>query len=110
MAYEIRPTPEFAKDLKQLKKKYPSIISDIENLAISLQSKPQQGVALGNDCYKIRMSITSKGRGKSGGARVVTCVVALREKIFLLSIFDKSEMETPDAEKIQQTLNKFDFD
>ncbi|HQZ41365.1 MAG TPA: hypothetical protein PK735_00630, partial [Flavobacteriales bacterium] len=103
-------TPEFAKDLKQLKKKYPSIISDIENLAISLQSKPQQGVALGNDCYKIRMSITSKGRGKSGGARVVTCVVALREKIFLLSIFDKSEMETPDAEKIQQTLNKIDFD
>ena len=56
------------------------------------------------------MSITSKGRGKSGGARVVTCVVALREKIFLLSIFDKSEMETPDAEKIQQTLNKIDFD
>lgn len=52
---------------------------------------PEQGTSLGNNCYKIRISIASKGKGKSGGARVITNFVVSEDTVFLLSIFDKSE-------------------
>lgn len=37
------------------------------------------------------MKISSKGKGKSGGSRVITCVKIANEEITLLSICDKSE-------------------
>lgn len=56
-----------------------------------------QGTPIGKDCYKIRLSIKSKGKGKSGGARLVTCVIAVDERVLLLSIYDKSEQaDIPD--------------
>ena len=55
---------------------------------------PQQGTALGNNCYKVRLAITSKGKGKSGGARVITYVLVLDETVYLLSIYDKSEQDS----------------
>ena len=82
------------KDIKKLGKKYRSINADISDLLKSLQSDPTQGTALGRDCYKIRLKITSKSRGKSGGARVITCVKVVGETIYLLTIYDKSEIES----------------
>ena len=41
--------------------------------------------------YKIRLGIKSKGKGKRGGARVITCVKVVAETVFLVSISDKSE-------------------
>lgn len=82
------------KDIKKLGKKYRSINADISDLLKSLQSDPTQGTALGRDCYKIRLKITSKSRGKSGGARVITCVKVVGETIYLLTIYDKSETES----------------
>ena len=35
---------------------------------------PGQGTPLGHDAYKIRLKITSKEKGKSGGARVISLV------------------------------------
>lgn len=68
MSCNIIPTPPFEKELKQLAKKYPSLKKDIAVLAAQLQKEPKFGVPLGNNCYKIRIAITSKGQGKSGGA------------------------------------------
>ena len=82
------------KDIKKLGKKYRSINADISDLLKSLQSDPTQGTALGRDCYKIRLKITSKSRGKSGGARVISCVKVVGETIYLLTIYDKSETES----------------
>ncbi|MDZ7880865.1 MAG: type II toxin-antitoxin system RelE/ParE family toxin [Saprospiraceae bacterium] len=57
------------------------------------------GKPLGKDCYKIRMAISSKNKGKSGGARVITCVKIVDDTLYLLSIYDKSEQEDiPDNE------------
>ncbi len=53
-----------------------------------------QGTAIGRGCYKIRLSIASKGKGKSGGARVITHIQIIKTKVYLLSIYDKSEMGT----------------
>lgn len=78
------------KDIRKLKKKYVSIANDFENLLESLKQNPLQGDALGKNCYKVRMAITSKGVGKSYGARAITCVKVINDTIFLLSIYDKS--------------------
>lgn len=32
------------------------------------------GIPLGKNCYKIRLKISSKNSGKSGGARIITHV------------------------------------
>lgn len=60
-------------------------------LADKLQEDPKMGTALGNNCYKIRMAISSKGKGKSGDARLITYVQVVKTTIFLLSIYDKAE-------------------
>ena len=91
MSYSIETTSYFEKQLKRLIKKFPSLKSEFKELILSLQENPKQGTPIGNDCFKIRIAIASKGKGKSGGARVITNVQITQTKIFLLSIYDKSE-------------------
>ena len=91
MSFNIVTTPPFEKELKSLLKKYPSIKNDIIDLVAKLVKEPMMGIAIGNDCYKIRMAITSKRKGKSGGARVITFVQIIETTIYLLSIYDKAD-------------------
>ncbi len=74
MSYKLVPTPPFERELKQLAKKYPSIHSDLANLEVDLLRSPFQGTSIGKDCFKIWIAIKSKGRGKSGEARIITFV------------------------------------
>ena len=64
------------------------------------------GTALGNNIYKIRMSITSKGKGKSGGARVITCVRIIAGIVFLVSIYDKSEQANISDKELKERVKK----
>lgn len=91
MTYNIIAVPTFRKELKKLSKKYPSLKSDLAALFETLQVNPEQGIALGNNCYKVRLSITSKNKGKSGGARLITNFVITDSTIYLLTIYDKSD-------------------
>jgi mRNA-degrading endonuclease RelE of RelBE toxin-antitoxin system len=84
MSYSVIYTHIFEKELKKLAKKYPSIKSDIANLVTSLRENPTQGVEV----------LTSKGRGKSGGGRLITLIKIEHEHILLISVYDKSEKET----------------
>ncbi len=72
----------------------------------SLRENPFQGDRLARDCYKVRMKITSKGKGKSGGSRVITCVKVVNEQIKLLTIYDKSEQETISDAFLTQLLGE----
>lgn len=94
----------FKKEAKKLIKKYPSIALEIADLLESLEFDPLQGESLGKDCYKIRMAIASKNKGKSGGSRVITCVKVVRKTVFLLSIYDKSEKENIEDSKLKSLL------
>lgn len=106
----IRPQASFQRDFKRLLKKYPSLNSDIRELGNSLRGNPHQGDALGDNCYKVRLLIRSKNTGKSGGGRVITYLKIERESIYLLAIYDKSEMESlPDA-FIKQLVKKVEDD
>ncbi len=106
MNYNIFYTDSFEKEIKRLSKKYPSLKQDFENLKTSIEENPIQGQALGKDCYKIRMAITSKGKGKSGGGRVITCVKVVANSVFLIAIYDKSETESIDDSKLDSLLKK----
>lgn len=102
MKVEFHYIPEFERRAKVLAKRYKSFQKDYSIFLDSLEEAPFQGVSLGGGVYKTRMQITSKGKGKSGGARVLTYTVKKIEpdriSITLLSIFDKSDMENvPDS-------------
>lgn len=84
----------FKRAFKKLRKKYPSISQDLTIVLQQLMQNPFEGESLGDNCYKIRMAISSKNKGKSGGARVITCVKIVDDAIHLLTIYDKSEIES----------------
>jgi hypothetical protein len=65
---------------------------------------PDQGIPLGMGCYKIRVAIASKGKGRSGGARVVTCVYSVETTVWLLTIFDKSDRENISDKELKALL------
>ena len=72
MSFNLLTTSKFDKELKRLAKKYPSLKKEFSTLIFSLKENPTQGTSIGNNCYKIRLAIASKRKGKSGGARVIT--------------------------------------
>ncbi|MCP9766153.1 type II toxin-antitoxin system RelE/ParE family toxin [Lacihabitans soyangensis] len=104
MNYKIVPTKDFQKDFKELYKKYKSLKLDILNLAKLIRENPSLGTPLGKNFFKIRMAIGSKSGGKSGGARVITCVKILKETVFLVSIYDKSESDYIPDEELNRRL------
>lgn len=105
MKFKVLATQAFEKELKALLKKYPSLRQEYTELVTSLESNPHQGIALGRECYKIRLAIRSKGKGKSGGARVITCVKILRKSVLLLTIFDKSKRENISDKELTRILD-----
>ena len=107
MVYDFRPSPDFERQAKKLAKHYPSFKKDLLQLLDSLRNNPYQGVDLGGGIRKIRMIISSKGRGKVGGARVITMNVNVDvEKmiIALLYIYDKAETENVSDTFLQQII------
>ncbi len=106
MNYNIIVVDRFVKELKALKKKYPSLLADIETVRQELISNPTTGIPLGKNCYKIRFSIKSKGKGKSGGGRLITCIKVIGKIIYLLSVYDKSERVTVSDEALHEILKE----
>jgi mRNA-degrading endonuclease RelE of RelBE toxin-antitoxin system len=106
MSYNIIAVPTFRKELKQLVKKYHSLKTDLSLLFESLEENPIQGTYLGKNCYKIRLAISSKGKGKSGGARIITNFVIADETVYLLSIYDKSSKESLSDKELDELLQE----
>lgn len=96
MTARIAYHPQFVKDLKRLAKKYRSLRDDFARLLDDLEKNPLQGTDLGNGTRKVRLAIASKGKGKSGGGRVITFNVSNTEDnmihVTLLTLYDKNEL------------------
>lgn len=110
MKFEVYTTTFFEKQFKKLAKRHPSLKQDIIALSEELEVEPQKGTSLGKDCYKIRVSIKSKGKGKSGGARVVTCVKIMDTSVFLLSIYDKGDKENLEEGELSRLLGLLELE
>ncbi|MDB5911061.1 MAG: hypothetical protein JWP34_5178 [Massilia sp.] len=106
MSFKIVLIQSFLKEVKHLSKKYPSLKDDLRNLGAELNLNPKSGTPIGKDCYKVRLQITSKGKGKSGGARVITHLIVTIEDstLYLLKIYDKSDRDNISESELKQLL------
>lgn len=107
MKYKIVYTGIFEKEFKRLSAKHLSLKADFKYLLSSLEDDPLLGEPLGHNCFKIRLAITSKGKGKSGGARVITCVKIIAHTVYLVGIYDKSERGSISNKEIQNRLKPY---
>lgn len=107
MSYSIELSANFKKEAKRLTKKYPSLKSELADLFTELEENPKLGTPLGNDIYKIRLAVTSKNKGKSGGARVLSFVKVTQTTVLLFSIYSKGEADTLTDKQIQELINDY---
>ena len=109
MANEIRLTRFFIKKAKRLLKKYNTLENSLKQLEQSLIVNPFLGSSYGSNIYKIRLADNSKGKGKSGGFRVITYLIKESEgtiKIYLITIFDKSEEASISKDDIEKIISE----
>lgn len=113
MSVKIIATHDFGRRLKKIIKKYSSLKEEVARLQQSLLDNPTQGSSLGDNAYKIRVAVKSKGKGKSGGLRVISyfemaVVIDKEDRLFLLTIYDKSETETISKAEIRQMIKRIE--
>ncbi len=109
MNCKIDTTPDFARELKQLVKRYPSMKDDYRNFIDALRKSPLMGEPLGKHLRKVRFPIASKAKGKSGGARVITHTVLIASDgadITLVTIYDKSDQANITDKELKQLMKK----
>ena len=107
MKINIFTTDTFDKEYKRLKKKYKSLKDDLTLFKEELSKNPEIGDDLGSGIRKVRIAISSKNKGKSGGARIITytVIVSISERnIILVTIYDKSKTETISDSVIKQII------
>ncbi len=105
MNFDVIATEIFERKLKRLAKKHTSLATDLALVIDELIINPTLGTLIGKDCYKLRIAITSKGRGKSGGARMITYVRIIKQTVYLMDIYDKSEQATISNKELQLLIS-----
>lgn len=117
MTVTVRIAKSFKTAAKPLLKKYPSLSKDLLALEVELLENPMLGSSLGSNIYKIRLKISSKGKGKSAGARVISLVettligaINIKDKevtVNLIMIYDKSVTATISDKELKELINAF---
>lgn len=110
---EVSVSDDFARQAKRLSKKYPSFKEDYKNFLDSIKENPLQGDEITKNIRKIRMAIGSKGKGKSGGARVITFNILTdiqNGHVFFLLIYDKEDASTVKVNVVKQMVRDMGFD
>jgi mRNA-degrading endonuclease RelE of RelBE toxin-antitoxin system len=110
MSYSIISTNRFEKELKRLAKKFPSLKNEYAELISAIEENPESGTFIGNNCYKIRLAISSKRKGKSGGARVITYLYVITETVYLLTIYDKGEKADLKPNELKDMIETLELD
>ena len=108
MNYDVQVSDNFKKEAKRLIKKYRSLKAEITQLVEELETDPTKGTPLGNGIYKIRLAVASKGKGSSGGVRVLSLVKITKSNVLLFAIYNKGERDTITAKEIKELLKELD--
>ena len=110
----ISVSDDFAKEAKRLAKKYPSFKQDYKDFLLSIKNNPLQGDEITKNIRKIRMAIKAKGKGKSGGARVITFNILTDIEnghvVFLLLYDKKEDASTVKVNVVKQLVRDMGFD
>ncbi len=115
MNVEVVIADNFRREAKRYLKKFHSLKEELAALEESLRLHPKQGDRLTETTYKIRLASKSKGKGKSGGFRIITYIIETIEDengiaqtvVTLLSIYDKSEITTLSDSDISALVDDF---
>ena len=114
MKYKFHVLQNFSKEAKPLLKKYKSLKKDLIKLKEEIEANPLLGTSLGGGFKKIRLNITTKSKGKSGGARVITNEVVFNidtddetKSVIFVSIYDKSEIESKKTSDFKEIVEEF---
>lgn len=105
---KVVATPRFAKLAKKLRKKYPNVWKDVQPLREQLESGETPGDRVQNVSdvvYKVRLRNRDVQRGKSGGYRVMYYLKAA-DRIYLILIYSKSEIDDVPVDLITQTIRE----
>ncbi len=109
----ISVSDNFAKEAKRLAKKYPSFKQDYKDFLVSIKNNPLQGDEITKNIRKIRMAIKAKGKGKSGGARVITFNILTdieNGHVVFLLLYDKEDASTVKVNVVKQFVRDMGFD
>ena len=106
MSYNVDTTSNFEKEAKKLIKKYISLKNEINDLIDELEINPTKGTHIGNNIYKIRLAIKSKGKGKRGGGRVITKVKIVKQTVYMFSIYSKGEKDDISDKELKEFLSQ----
>lgn len=107
MNYKVEVSENFKREAKKIVRKYPSLKTELADLILELEVNPTKGIALGNDIYKIRLAVSSKNKGKSGGLRVMSFVKIIDTTVLLFSIFSKGEKESITDKEIKTLIKDY---
>lgn len=112
MATKVIFTPEFEREIKHLKRKYPAVTGEVRKIVVQLENDERPGdkiPGVGYEVYKVRLSNPSASRGKSGGFRLIY-YVKISDEVFLISIYSKTEQINVSAENIQEIIQSLGED
>ena len=112
MSFEVRTTPHFEKEAKGLSKRYKSFKNDLKELIQDLSEDPNIGSELSPGIRKVRLAIVSKGKGKAGGARVITFTILssdIEGRVYLIDVYDKSDFSTVSVSILKRMIADLDI-
>jgi hypothetical protein len=108
---EVILLDNFKHDAKRLLKKYRSLKAELEQFIETTENEGAQGTPLGGGLFKARLAVKSKGKGKSGGMRIISyqdIIIAAKDStVYLIAMYDKNEVSTIGIRQINQILKNF---
>jgi hypothetical protein len=110
-------TPEFAKDVKTLKKRFSTINDDLVELkkVLNVKSHPDppfsfqiSGLGVHTVVIKVKKIAcrSLKGRGVNSGLRLVYAHFDDKDKIVFIELYHKSDSELEDRDRILRTVGQ----
>ena len=102
----IEETETFNKAVKKLKKRFKNIENDCDEFVQSIETTDNLGVDLGNGVYKVRITNSDKKSGKRAGYRLITYLKLIDNKLYLMYIYDKSDLATVSEKQIDTLIKK----
>ncbi len=105
----IEETDTFSKALKKLQKRFKNIEADCDTFLQNIQTIEHLGIHLGNGVYKVRIANSDKKSGKSAGYRLISYLKLLDGTLYLMYIYDKSDLDSVSEKQIDELIKKIVF-
>lgn len=97
--------PKFDREVKKLAKKYNLIKYDLKDFIQNFDKLHQEATSIKNNLYKIRLSNSNKNKGKRAGYRVYY-YMKIYDTVYLLTIYDKSQIESINENSLNQFIDE----